>query len=43
MVFWLVPMGPSKRRKTKITCQIDDNEARAVQRLVLVLKSHLKF
>lgn len=26
---------PPKPRKTKITCEIDDNEARAVQRLVL--------
>lgn len=26
---------PLKPRKTKLTCEIDDNEARAVQRLVL--------
>ena len=26
---------PPKPRKTKITCEIDDNQARAVQRLVL--------
>lgn len=29
---------PPKPRKTKITCEIDDNEARAVQRLVLDLQ-----
>ena len=26
---------PTKLKRTKITCQIDDNEARAVQRLIL--------
>jgi len=29
---------PPKPRKTKMTCEIDDNEARAVQRLVLDLQ-----
>lgn len=28
---------PFRKRKSKVTCQIDDNEARAVQRLVLDL------
>ena len=31
-------MSPSKRRRNKITCQIDENEARALQRLVLDFK-----
>lgn len=29
-----------KPRKTRLTCEIDDNEARAVQRLILDLQGH---
>lgn len=31
---------PPKPRRSKLTCQIDDNEASAVQRLVLDMQGH---